>query len=90
VLLVIFAGTCMAGLLLRRWWLLWVVVALAIVHALWILAFGSESSAVLGSDGGEDSTAQLLVLSAAFFYVPALIGAFSGIMLGLLVRDPRR
>ena len=90
MLLVIFAGTCVAGLLLRRWWLLWVVVALAIVHALWIVAFGTDSSDVLGSDGGEDSTAELLVLSAAFFYVPALIGAFSGIMLGLLVRDSRR
>ena len=90
MLLVIFAGTCVAGLLLRRWWLLWVVVALAIVHALWIVAFGTDSSDVLGSDGGEDSTAELLVLSAAFFYVPALIGVFSGIMLGLLVRDSRR
>lgn len=81
IVFVIVGVAFLLGLALRRWYLLWVFAALAVLHAAWIV--------VTGQDTSEDSTATLLVLSAMFMYAPALGGGVVGVMLGRLVRTPR-
>lgn len=82
LLLIITGVTFVFGVVLRRWWLLWVVGALAATHAAWIILTGQETS--------ESSFAELLEFSIIFLYPPALFGAFAGIMIGRLVQMPRR
>ena len=79
--LVIAGVAFLLGLALGRWYLLWVIAALAVSHAAWIVLTGQHTS--------EDSTASLLVLSAMFLYAPALVGGVVGVLLGRAVRTPR-
>lgn len=74
VIIVVAGVMAIAGILVRRWWLLAVVAAIAAVHVGWLVGTKQHDP--------ENTTGMLVAFATIYLYAPALLGTASGTWLG--------